>query len=147
MSEQDNIQVIRANFEALNVRDGEHFRALRAADFAAEVPGSSNPLNAEQTWTFNLGYLSAFPDAVMEATRMIAQGDYVVALYKASGTHTQPMRASNGSSIPATGKPFAVNGCSVYELKHGKIFHQWDFADMLSLFSQLGIGSAAPALA
>jgi steroid delta-isomerase-like uncharacterized protein len=138
MSEQENIQVIRANFEALNAQDAQTFSQLRAADFAAEVPGVPTPLNAEQTWKFNQGYLSAFSNAHIEVTLTVAQGPYVVALYTATGTHTAPIPAPSGGSIPASGKKFAVKGCSTYELKGGKIYRQWDFADMLSLFGQLG---------
>jgi steroid delta-isomerase-like uncharacterized protein len=138
MSEQDNIKVIQANFEALNAQDPDTFSRLRAADFAAEVPGTPTPLNVEQTWKFNQGYLSAFSNAHIDVTLMIAQGNYVVAHYTATGTHTGPLPTSTGSSIPATGKKFAVKGCSTYEVKDGKISRQWDFADMLSLFGQLG---------
>jgi predicted ester cyclase len=139
MSEPENIQVIQANFEARNGQGAHMFSQLRAADFAAEVPGVPTPLNVEQTWRFNQGYLSAFSNARIEVTLMIAQGNYVVAHYTATGTHTGPLPMSTGSSLPATGKEFAVKGCSTYELKGGQIFRQWDFADMLSLFGQLGV--------
>jgi predicted ester cyclase len=139
MSEQENIQVTKANFEALNANDAGTFRQLRAADFAAEVPGVPTPLNVEETWTFNQGYLAAFSETHIDLTLLIAQGNYVVAHYTAIGTHTKPLRSPTGSSIPATGKKFAVKGCSTYELKGGKISRQWDFADMLSLFGQLGL--------
>jgi steroid delta-isomerase-like uncharacterized protein len=139
MSERENVRVIRATFDALNAGDRDTFSQLRAAGFLAEVPGVPTPLNVEQTWRFNQGYLTAFPDAQIDVTRMIAQGDYVVAHYRATGTHTGPLRTSTGRSVPATGKTFAVKGCSTYELTGGKIARQWDFADMLSLFDQLGL--------
>jgi steroid delta-isomerase-like uncharacterized protein len=139
MSEQENVRVIQANFEALNANDAETFRRLRAADFLAEVPGVPTPLNVDQTWTFNQGYLAAFSDAHIAVTHTVAQGDYVVAHYTATGTHTKPLRTPTGGSIPATGKQFAVRGCSTYELQGEKIARQWDFADMLSLFGQLGL--------
>jgi predicted ester cyclase len=97
--------------------------------------------NATRGNVFNQGYMSAFPDARIEVTLMIAQGDYVVAHYNASGTHTEPLRMSGGNSVAATGKKFAVKRCSTYELQGGKILRQWDFADMISLFSQLGLTS------
>jgi steroid delta-isomerase-like uncharacterized protein len=139
MSEQENIQVVQDNFEALNANDADKFSQLRAADFMAEVPGVPTPLDVKQTWMFNQGYLAAFSETRIDVTRMIAQGNYVVAHYTATGTHTKPLRSPTGSSIPATGKKFAVKGCSTYELTGGKISRQWDFADMLSLFGQLGL--------
>jgi hypothetical protein len=95
-------------------------------------------LGVEQTWQFNQGYLAAFSDAHLDLTRTIAQGDYVVAHYLATGRHTGPLRSPTGSSIPATGRAFAVKGCSTYELQGGLICRQWDCADMLSLFGPLG---------
>jgi steroid delta-isomerase-like uncharacterized protein len=139
MSEQENMQVIRANIEAWNGKNAEASRQLRTTDFTAEVSGVPNPLNAEELWQFWQSYLTAFSETRMEATLMIAQGDYVVAHYTTSGVHTKPLRTPNGSTIPATGKKVAVKGCFTYELRGGKIRRQWDFADMLSLLRQLGL--------
>jgi steroid delta-isomerase-like uncharacterized protein len=139
MSEQENVRVIRANVEALNANDAEAFGRLRAADFAADAPGVATPLTVEQTWRFNQGYLAAFPDARLDVTRLIAQGDDVVAHDRATGIHTAPWRTPSGNSIPATGKTFAVTDCSSYELIGGQIARQWDVADMISLFRQLGV--------
>jgi predicted ester cyclase len=139
MSEQENTQLIQANFVALNANDEQTFRRLRSTDFVAEVPGVSTPLTVEQSWMYNQGYLAAFSNAHIDVTHMVTQGDYVAALYTATGTHTGPLRTPTGSTIPGTGKKFAVKGCSIYELKGGKISRQWDFADMLSLFNQLGL--------
>jgi steroid delta-isomerase-like uncharacterized protein len=139
MSEQGNVRVIRANVDALNADDAAAFGRVRAADFAADAPGVATPLTVEHTWRFNQGYLAAFPDARIDVTRMIAQGDDVAAHSRATGTHTAPLRTASGNAIPATGKTFAVTGCSSYELIGGQIARPWDVADMISLFRQLGV--------
>ena len=139
MSEQHNIKVLRANFEALNAQEWDKWSQLRAADFMAEVPGAPAPLNIEQLRMFNQNYRTAFPDGHVDVTLMIAQGNYVVAHWTGTGTHTGPLPTPTGSSIPATGKKVVLKGSDTYELKGGEIFRSWTFVDMASLLGQLGL--------
>ena len=139
MSEQENLKVVQANYEAVNAHDLEKFSQLRAADFLAEQPGAPAPLNGEQNRMFIQAYLTAFPDVHLDVTLMIAQGNYVVAHWTATGTHTGPLPTPTGNSIPATGKKVVVKASDTYELKDGKIFRSWSFADMASFLGQLGL--------
>ncbi len=139
MSEQDNLKVAQANYDAFNAHDLDKFSQFRAADLIAEQPGAPAPLNLEQNRMFLQRYLTAFPDVHLEVTFMIAKGDYVVSHVTATGTHTGPLPTQGGGSIPATGKKFVMRFCDTYELKGGKIFRSWSFADMASLFGQLGL--------
>jgi len=139
MSEQDNVKVAHANYEAFNAHDLDTYSRIRAADFLADQPGAPAPLNREQNRMFQQAYLTAFPDAHLEVTLMIAKGDYVVAHVIGTGTHTGPLPTPAGKSIPATGKKVVLKFCDTYELKEGKIFRSWSFADMASLLGQLGL--------
>jgi predicted ester cyclase len=56
---------------------------------------------------------------------MIAQGDYVVAHWTGTGTHTGPLSTPTGSSIPATGKQVVLKASETYQLKGGKISRPW----------------------
>jgi len=139
MSEEDNVKVAQANYDAFNAHDLETCSRLRAADFLAEQPGAPAPLNREQNRMFQQAYLTALPDAHLEVTLMIAKGDYVVAHVIVTGTHTGPLPTPAGKSIPATGKKVVLKFCDTYELKDGKIFRSWSFGDMASLLGQLGL--------
>ena len=139
MSEQDNIKVVRATFEAINAQDQKQWRQWHTADFTIEQPGAPAPLNAEQNWMFLSGFFTAFPDLHFEVTRTIAQGDDVVAHWTATGTHTGPLVTPTGDSIPATGKKAVVVGSSTHQFKGGKIARNWVFWDMTSLLGQLGL--------
>ncbi len=129
----------RANDDAFNAHDLEKLSQLWAADFLAEPTGAPAPWNGEQHRMYLQGYLTAFPDAHLDVTLTIAQGDYVVAHWTATGTHTGPLPTPTGGSIPATGKQFVLKGSDTYELKGGKIFRLWQFADGASLLGQLGL--------
>jgi steroid delta-isomerase-like uncharacterized protein len=139
MSEQDNMKVAQADYEAFNAHDLDKLGQWRTADFLAESTGAPAPLNFEQFRTFFQAYLTAFPDVHLDVTLMIAQGDYVVAHWTGTGTHTGPLRTPSGSSIPATGKKVVLKGSDTFELKGGKISHSWGFLDRASLFDQLGL--------
>ncbi len=139
MSEQDNIKVVQANYDAFNAHDLDKFNQLRTADFMAEQPGAPAPMNREQNRMFLQAYLMAFPDIHADVTRMIAQGNYVVTHVTFTGTHTGPLPTPTGRSIPATGKKVVVKASDTYELKDGKIFRSWSFADMASFLGQLGL--------
>jgi steroid delta-isomerase-like uncharacterized protein len=139
MSEQANIKVVQAIYEAFNAHDLDQLSQLWAADFLAEQTGEPAPFNAEQHLMFLQSYLTAFPDAHLEVTFMLAQGNYVVAHWTGTGTQTGPLHTPTGSSIPATGKKVVLKASETYELKGGKIAHLWGFFDRVSLLGQLGL--------
>jgi len=139
MSEEDNIAVARASYDAFNAHDLDKFSELRTPDSLAEQPGAPAPLNVDQNRRFLQAYLMAIPDVHVDVTFMIASGDYVVAHTLFTGTNTGPLPAPGGGSVPATGKSFVLKACDTYELRGGKIFRSWSFADMASLLGQLGL--------
>ncbi len=137
MSEQENLNVVQANYDAFNAHDLDTLSQLWAADFLAEPTGAPAPWNGEQHRMYLQGYLTAFPDAHIEVTLMIAHGDYIVAHW--TGTHTGPLHTPTGSSIPATGKQVVLKASETFQLKGGKISRVWEFFDRVSLLSQLGL--------
>ena len=139
MSEQENLKVAQADYEAFNTHELNTFSQLRSADFVGEGTGAPAPLNVEQYRMFLQGYLTAFPDAHIDVNLMIAQGDYVVTQWTGTGTHTEPLRTPVGGSIPPTGKKVVLKACDIYELKGGRIIRSWNFFDRASLLGQLGL--------
>jgi steroid delta-isomerase-like uncharacterized protein len=139
MSEQENSNVVQASFDAFTAHDLEQLSQWWAADFLAEQTGEPVPFNAEQHRVFLQGYLTAIPDAHIEVTLLIAQGNYVVVHWTGTGTQTGPLHTPTGRSIPATGKQVVLKVSETYELKGGKITHLWGFFDRVSLLSQLGV--------
>jgi predicted ester cyclase len=105
----------------------------------AELPDAPAPWTLGQLRMLLQGYLNAFPDAHLEVTLLIAQGNYVVAHWTGTGTHTVPLRTPTGGSIPPTGKTMMLKACDTFELKGGKISHSWWFYDRVALLGQLGL--------
>jgi steroid delta-isomerase-like uncharacterized protein len=139
MSEQENIKVVQASYDAWNAHDLETYSQVRTEDFLSEQPGAPAPLNRAQSRLFAQAYLAAFPDAHIEVTLLIAHGNYVVAHTTATGTHTGPLSTPTGRSISATGKPVVMKASETHELQGDKIVRSWSFADLATLLGQLGV--------
>jgi predicted ester cyclase len=112
---------------------------LWAANFLAEQTGEPVPFDGEQHRMFLQSYLTAFPDAHIDVTLLIAHGDYFFVHWTGTGTHTGPLHTPTGSSIPATSKQVVLKASETYQLKGGKISHLWGFFDRASLLGQLGL--------
>ncbi len=139
MSEQENLNVVQANYDAFNAHDLEKLSQSWAADFLEEQTGEPVPFHGEQHRMFLQSYLTAIPDAHFDMTLLIAHGDYVFVHWTATGTHTGSLHTPTGSSIPATGKQVVLKASETYELKGGKISRLWGFFDRASLLGQLGL--------
>ena len=139
MSEQENIQVAHAFFEAWNAGDLSQADRYQADDFQGEAPGAAGPMTREQNRMYNQSFLDAFPGSRFEVVLTLTQGDYVVTHWRASGTHTGPLRTPSGGSIPPTGKAAMVSGSTTAEIKNGKIVRGWNYWDMAGLLTQLGL--------
>lgn len=79
-------------------------------------------------------YRTAFPDLRFTIDDEIVEGDKIVQLWTARGTH-------NGSlmGIPPTGKPAVITGITVVRVANGKITEDWANFDTLGMLQQLGV--------
>lgn len=140
MSEQDNVKIAKANFDAINAKDKGKWAQLQADDLQqVYAPGTPGPTNKEQTWAYVQGFLTAFPDLHFDVMHAVAEGDSVVLHWTGTGTHTGPLTTPTGNKIPPTGKKAVVPGSSTYEIKNGKITRAWLYWDMVTLLGQLGL--------
>src|SRR5262245_39045872 len=60
-------------------------------------------------------YRTAFPDAYSDVVSLVAEGDEVVARFHMTGTNTGPFMG-----MPATNKPFDVEGVDIIRVANGK---------------------------
>ena len=139
MSAQDNLQIVRIFYEAFNAHDLDRDDDLVTEDYRSEGPGASEPMTRAQVRQQNQAYLTAFPDIHFDIARTIAQGDYVVAHWIATGTHTGPLPTPSGGAIPPTGKSARLMGCAIYEFREGRVARAWNHWDMAALLAQLGV--------
>jgi steroid delta-isomerase-like uncharacterized protein len=137
MNAQDNIKVVRQSFDAWNSHDPERYLKLIDEKFVFESDTIPSAVTGrEATRQLMAMYLNAFPDLHFEIAQVIAEGDFVVTRYRATGTHRGELM-----SVPATNRKAVVNGCTVSQLKSGKISHQWVYWDTGHLLRQLGVVS------
>ena len=75
---------------------------------------------------------AAFPDGHFKSEGIYADGDFVTLRWYADGTNTGSLMG-----MPPTNKPAVVHGCTVYEVKDGKIQKAWDYWDFAGFMKQL----------
>lgn len=76
----------------------------------------------------------AVPDVHCEVRNVIADGDWVAWLVRATGTHT-----GGSLGFPATNKPFETVSANVGRFENGKAAEHWSEQGMLPMLIQLGV--------
>lgn len=85
------------------------------------------------------GFRAAFPDVQVTVDELIAEGDRVVVIWTATGTHGGPF-----SGIAPTGKPVTGTNVSVLRPRDGRITEYRVFRDRLDALRQLGATITLP---
>jgi steroid delta-isomerase-like uncharacterized protein len=80
-----------------------------------------------------------FSDHRVETSRLIEEGDTVVAETTWWATNTGPLPMPDGSEIPATGKTVELPMVSVLAVRDGKVANWRDYYDNAVVMSQLGL--------
>jgi hypothetical protein len=81
MSEESNIRVVEAYFEALRTKDLSNLPV--AEDISFSEPMSGGGVGREALMSFTSGFLPALSD--LRVVQHVAQGQYVVTLWEADG--------------------------------------------------------------
>ena len=123
MSVQENKALVRREQEEL----WNHTGNLGAAEelFATEQAEAAKQEAAD--------FRQGFPDVVSTIEDLIAEGDKMVARWRARATHQ-----GEYTGIAPTGKEVEFTGISVYHVEAGKIAQSWTFEDELGLMRQIG---------
>jgi predicted ester cyclase len=82
----------------------------------------------------------AFPDVQRTPDLMIADGELVFVLNTITGTH---LGGELLYGIPPSGNPINYTSADIFRLLDGQIVELWDVADYLTLYTQIGLISAA----
>jgi steroid delta-isomerase-like uncharacterized protein len=98
----------------------------------ASPPGSPSGL-AGVKQVFGM-YRGAFPDLVVTAEDLIADGDKVVARWTSRGTHRGDLMG-----MSPTGKQVSITGIDILRFEGDKIAEHWANFDMLGMLQQLGV--------
>jgi len=80
----------------------------------------------------------AFPDWHENIEDIIAEGDKVWVLVKATGTHTGEWNFS-GVTLSPTGEEVTMMMVFIWRIAGGKLAEGWEVDDELDFFKQLGV--------
>ena len=126
---------VRQLFDAWNGHDPDRLVKLLDEKYMSESDTVPSPVNGrEGARQFMLGYTRAFPDLHIDVTQILTDGDYVVARWTAKGTHRGELMG-----VPPTNRRAITNGCSVIQVRAGKLIHEWLYWDTGHLLKQLGV--------
>jgi steroid delta-isomerase-like uncharacterized protein len=135
MSTQDNLKIARDIFDAWNAHDPERYAKLLDEKHVIEsdtIPAAMTGRDAARQ--FMKIYIGAFPDLRLTVDQMLADGNFVVTRWTATGTHRGELMG-----IAPTGRKTVTRGCTVGEIKNGRGVHDWVYWDTGNMLKQLGV--------
>jgi steroid delta-isomerase-like uncharacterized protein len=132
--EEQNKQIVRDFFAAIDRQDFPKLKELLAVDFTLADPGSPVSLNAENLFSGIKDHYTAFPDWNHVIEDVISEGDKVAVKLIQYGTHK-----AEYMGIPATGNQVHMAALHIGKIVDGKIKEWSAVEDYLGLMQQLGM--------
>jgi steroid delta-isomerase-like uncharacterized protein len=134
MSEKENIQLAEQAIAALNARDLDRYLQRIDESYIGESETAPGPIRGPEGVRQTLNnLLTGFPDLRLEIEQILASGDHVVTRVRLNGTHR-----GNFAGIAPTNKSVSWRGCTVSEVRNGKVIRSRVYADNATLFQQIG---------
>jgi steroid delta-isomerase-like uncharacterized protein len=131
-----NKALVSSFYEAWNSGNLDAFDEILSSEYQdhdAQNPnaGTRGPEGAKATAA---GYRAAYPDSHFAIDALLADGDYVIARWTATGTHDGELMG-----IPPTGKAVSVSGITIDRVENGKVVEGWTNWDTIGMMQQLGV--------
>ena len=138
-AEEQNKQLVRQFFEALNRQDIERIRQLvSSTNYSFHFPGMP-PMDWKGDKQFIAAINNAFPDLRNNIVDIVAEGDKVTVRFNVTATHKGEFQG-----IPPTGKEVSFSGMAFLTIIDGKVSEEWATADMMRLMQQIGAIPTTP---
>ena len=139
MSEQDNLKIMKEALAAINAHDPDRYVSYLDESHIWENEAFPAPVHGREGAKQLLRmYFEAFPDLRFETEQIITSGDHVVHCWRSTGTHKAQFRGPGALEIPPTNKQFSSRGCTVSEIKNGRVVRSVVYSDTLAALRQLG---------
>ena len=139
MSTKENEALVRRFWEIFNSVQGDMVILKTAAwdsIFSSDyvIHFTTRDMTLDQFIQYNAALFTAFPDTYFTIDDMIVGEDKVVTRYTMKGTFKKEYMG-----IAPTGKQFTIKGVSIDRIDKGRVVVTWDYPDILSAMTQLGV--------
>ncbi|MBI4305376.1 MAG: ester cyclase [Chloroflexi bacterium] len=126
--------------EAFNRHDFKTLAAKYDPNVVYSQPHTPQPLKGKEGAVKDLqGFVTAFPDARMEFTRVFNRGNSQAVEWVFRGTHKGPLPGPAGP-IPPTNRTVQLKGVEILEVNtKGLITQELGYFDQAALMYQLGL--------
>jgi len=137
----DSKALIERGLKAFNAHDLEAVAREAAPDIVATAPGGVKLHGPQAVKEYNQTFLTAFPDARIDAKKLIVQGRTVVVEGTFNGTHTGTLKTPMGD-VPATGRKVSGEFIQIFEIDRSLVKRNHLMYDQVDLMTQLGMAPA-----
>ena len=132
--EEQNKELARSLFSAIDANDFDKLRSIMASDVRLFHPLLPTPLGLEETFQVIKSHYAAFPDWKHKVEMLIADGDLVSVRLLQQGTQTGVYESIQPTNIEVT-MPAQV----ILVISDGKVKEFWAVEDYLSFYQKLGM--------
>jgi predicted ester cyclase len=140
MGVKENIKISELIDKAVEKRDWNAFSKYHTDSVVSYSPFTAQPAKGIEAHRKSVeSFMNAFPDFRMEGGLTFGDGDWLCMTFTFTGTHTGPMTAPDGKTIPPTNKPVRMEIATVGRFEDGKLAEEHTYFDRLSMLAQLGI--------
>lgn len=141
--EQRNMELMQTLDDAWNAQDLDTFAKRHKDDTVVRWPGQPATHGVAAHRAEAIAFFKTFPDQHLDNRPykvLIARGDWTCSVAHFTGSMTGPMTGADGTVIPATGKKFDVDFCTVARWDNGQIVEENLFYDLVTFMKQIGLG-------
>ncbi len=130
--------IVERGVEAFNSGDLEQLARDSAPDIVFSASGGMEYKGPQAVKEYNQNWRTAFPDARIKVTNIVALGNTVVLEGEFSGTHAGTLATPMGD-IRSTGKKVKDEFVQVFTIDRGLVSSVRLYFDRMSLMTQLGL--------
>jgi steroid delta-isomerase-like uncharacterized protein len=141
----DSKALVERGLKAFNAHDLEAVARDAAPDIVMTAPGGVKLHGPQAVKEYNQNFITAFPDARIDAKKLIVQGRTVVVEGVFNGTNNGTLKTPMGD-VPATGRKVSGEFIQIFEIDQGLVKRNHLMYDQVDLMTQLGM-APAPATA
>jgi len=139
MGTKENINLIRARYEAVNAHDLDRFQGFYDKSIVWDDPGLPKAIKGPSAVRRRLESLTtSFPDLQWKLGRIFSEGEDICAEFTFKGTHKGALLdPRTNRSLSASNRKIQIQAVGVYKVRGNKIVDSKIYFDLATLKSQV----------